>query len=151
MDGLVTTFTDISQKKHAADLLQRGYVDLKNTSEKLTSINQQLEQSNFDLLQFASVASHDLKEPLRKIQAFGNLLNAKVDGKLDESEKRYLDKIINSSNRMQTLVEDVLTLSKLSNKDIPYSPVNVNKILSRIIDDLEFTIREKNAKITIWN
>ena len=151
MDGLVTTFTDISQKKHAADLLQRGYVDLKNTSEKLTSINQQLEQSNFDLLQFASVASHDLKEPLRKIQAFGNLLNAKVDGKLDESEKRYLDKIINSSNRMQTLVEDVLTLSKLSNKDIPYSPVNVNKILSRIIDDLEFTIREKNAKITIAN
>ena len=78
-------------------------------------------------------------------------MNAKVDGKLDESEKRYLDKIINSSNRMQTLVEDVLTLSKLSNKDIPYSPVNVNKILSRIIDDLEFTIREKNAKITIAN
>jgi two-component system CheB/CheR fusion protein len=149
LDGLVTTFTDITQKKHAADLLQRGYVDLKNTSDKLLSINQQLEQSNFDLLQFASVASHDLKEPLRKIQAFGNLLNARVDGKLDESEKRYLDKIINSSNRMQTLVEDVLTLSKLSNKDIPYNNVNLNKILSRIVDDLEITIKEKKATVEI--
>ena len=149
LDGLVTTFTDITQKKSAADLLQRGYTDLKNTSDKLLSMNQQLEQSNFDLLQFASVASHDLKEPLRKIQAFGNLLNARVDGKLDESEKRYLDKIINSSNRMQTLVEDVLTLSKLSNKDIPYTTVNLNKILHRIIDDLEITIKEKRAKIHI--
>ena len=149
LDGLVVTFTDITQKKQAADLLQRGYVDLKNTSDKLLSMNQQLEQSNFDLLQFASVASHDLKEPLRKIQAFGNLLNARVDGKLDESERRYLDKIINSSNRMQTLVEDVLTLSKLSNKDIPYNTVNLNKILYRIVDDLEITIKEKKAFVHI--
>jgi two-component system CheB/CheR fusion protein len=149
LDGLVTTLTDITQKKNAADLLQRGYLDLKNTSDKLLSMNQQLEQSNFDLLQFASVASHDLKEPLRKIQAFGNLLNARVDGKLDESEKRYLDKIINSSNRMETLVEDVLTLSKLSNRDIPYANVNLNKILYRIVDDLEITIKEKKANIDI--
>lgn len=149
LDGLVTTFTDITQKKHAADLLQRGYTDLKNTSDKLMRMNHQLEQSNFDLLQFASVASHDLKEPLRKIQAFGNLLNARVDGKLDESEKRYLDKIINSSNRMQTLVEDVLTLSKLSNKEIPYTTVNLNRILLRILDDLEITIKEKKAIIQI--
>jgi two-component system CheB/CheR fusion protein len=149
LDGLVITFTDITQKKQAADLLHRGYIDLKNTSDKLLSMNQQLEQSNFDLLQFASVASHDLKEPLRKIQAFGNLLNARVDGKLDESEKRYLDKIINSSNRMQTLVEDVLTLSKLSNKDTPYSNVNLNKILYRIIDDLEITIKEKKATVHV--
>ena len=149
LDGLVTTFTDITQKKLAADLLQRGYTDLKSTSDKLFSMNQQLEQSNFDLLQFASVASHDLKEPLRKIQAFGNLLNARVIDKLDDSEKRYLDKIINSSNRMQTLVEDVLMLSKLSNKDIPYGTVNLNKILHRIIDDLEITIKEKKAQIYI--
>lgn len=149
LDGLVATFTDITQKKQAADLLQRGYTDLKNTSDKLLLMNQQLEQSNFDLLQFASVASHDLKEPLRKIQAFGNLLNARVDGKLDESEKRYLEKIINSSHRMQNLVEDVLTLSKLSNKDIPYSTINLNKILNRIIDDLEITIKEKKAIINV--
>lgn len=149
LDGLVTTFTDITQKKKAADLLQRGYVDLQKTSDKLLSINHELEQSNFDLLQFASVASHDLKEPLRKIQAFGNLLNARVDTKLDESEKRYLDKIISSSNRMQTLVEDVLTLSKLSNKEIPYTNVNLNKILYRIIDDLEITIKEKKATVHI--
>lgn len=148
-DGLVTTFTDITQKKNAADLLQRGYVDLKKTSDRLLSMNHELEQSNFDLLQFASVASHDLKEPLRKIQAFGNLLNARVDEKLDESERRYLDKIISSSNRMQTLVEDVLTLSKLSNKEIPYTRVNLNKILYRIIDDLEITIKEKKATIHI--
>jgi two-component system CheB/CheR fusion protein len=79
MDGLVTTFTDVSENKEAAMLLQKGYEDLKVTSS-------QLEKSNFDLMQFASVASHDLKEPLRKIQAFGNLLKEKVRQKLDVTE-----------------------------------------------------------------
>ena len=75
----------------------------------------QLERSNFDLMQFASVASHDLKEPLRKIQAFGNILQSKIKNKLSEGEQNYFSKIISASNRMQSLIEDVLTLSKLSN------------------------------------
>jgi two-component system CheB/CheR fusion protein len=104
-----------------------------------------------DLLQFASVASHDLKEPLRKIQTFGNILSSKIESKLEPQEKNYLDKIINASNRMQVLIEDVLTLSKLSNKEIPFVETDLNSILQRIMDDLEITIKEKNCDMQVGN
>ncbi len=142
MDGLVTTFTDITDRKTAADLLASGYEELKVTTHKL-------ERSNMDLLQFASVASHDLKEPLRKIQAFGNILKEKVKIKLDDAEYKYIDKMINSSNRMQNLVDDILTLSRLSNTEIPFVNTDLNDIVHKIIDDLEITIKEKNAVIDI--
>jgi two-component system, chemotaxis family, CheB/CheR fusion protein len=140
MDGLVTTFADITERKRAADLLAEGYEELKITTNKL-------ERSNMDLLQFASVASHDLKEPLRKIQAFGNILKDKVREKLDIDEHKYIEKMINSSNRMQNLVDDILTLSRLSNTEIPFTQTDLNDIVSRIIDDLEITIKDKNAII----
>jgi len=144
MDGLVTTFTDITERKNAADLLASGYEELKVTTS-------QLERSNMDLLQFASVASHDLKEPLRKIQAFGNILKEKVKVKLDDSEYKYIDKMINSSNRMQNLVDDILTLSRLSNTEIPFVETDLNDIVHKITDDLEITINEKNAIIETSN
>jgi two-component system, chemotaxis family, CheB/CheR fusion protein len=148
-DGLVTTHTDITQKKNAADLIARNYEDLKEASSKLQETNYKLEQSNMDLLQFASVASHDLKEPLRKIQTFGNLLYSKIEKKIEPGEKNYLDKIVSSSHRMQTLIEDVLTLSKLSNRDIPFEKTNLGRIVQHIVDDLEITIREKGTTIEI--
>jgi two-component system, chemotaxis family, CheB/CheR fusion protein len=142
MDGLVTTFTDITERKRAADLLATGYEELKITTNKL-------ERSNMDLLQFASVASHDLKEPLRKIQAFGNILKDKARSKLEEAEYRYIDKMITSSNRMQNLVDDILTLSRLSNTEVAFTPTDLNDIIAKIIDDLEITINDKNARIEL--
>jgi two-component system, chemotaxis family, CheB/CheR fusion protein len=149
MDGIVTTFSDITQKKNAADLIAQNYHDLKETSSKLQETNFRLEQSNMDLLQFASVASHDLKEPLRKIQTFGNLLYSKIESKIEPGEKNYLDKIVNSSHRMQTLIEDVLTLSKLSNTDIPFAKTDLYSVVKHIVDDLEITIREKGTQIIV--
>lgn len=149
MDGVVTTFTDITQKRRAAEVITKSYEDLKVTSSQLQETNQKLEQSNMDLLQFASVASHDLKEPLRKIQTFGNFLSAKIENKLEPQEKNYLDKIVNASHRMQVLIEDVLTLSKLSNKEIPFVQTELDTIFRRIIDDLEITIKEKNCDIQL--
>jgi two-component system, chemotaxis family, CheB/CheR fusion protein len=151
LDGVVTTFTDITQKKKAADLIAQSFEDLKVTSNKLQETNYKLEQSNMDLLQFASVASHDLKEPLRKIQTFGNLLFARIENKLEANEKNYLDKIINSSHRMQGLIEDVLTLSKLSNTDMPYTRTDLKSVIQHIVDDLEISIREKGTQIYIGN
>ncbi|HWB24751.1 MAG TPA: chemotaxis protein CheB [Chitinophagaceae bacterium] len=142
LDGLVITFTDITEKKKLANILQRNYEELKSTNAKL-------EASNMDLLQFASVASHDLKEPLRKVQAFGNLLQAKISGKLENEEALYLNKIISATTRMQMLIEDVLTLSKLSNTEINFEKTSLSKILKRIEEDLEINIKEKNAKINI--
>ncbi len=148
LDGIVTTHIDITDRKRNADLIAQSFKDLKLTSDKLSETNVQLERSNFDLMQFASVASHDLKEPLRKIQAFGNILQSKIKNKLSEGEQNYFSKIISASNRMQSLIDDVLTLSKLSNGSSVKEKTDLNKIVKQITEDLEITIREKNAVIT---
>lgn len=142
IEGLVITFTDITDKKALDKILAKNYEELKVTNERL-------EASNLDLLQFASVASHDLKEPLRKVQAFGNLLQSKLGGRLENEEAIYLNKMINATMRMQLLIEDVLTLSKLSNTEVQFEKTNLSKILKRIEEDLEIVIKEKNAKLTI--
>jgi two-component system, chemotaxis family, CheB/CheR fusion protein len=149
MDGVVTTHMDVTDKRKNADLFAKNFEDLKSTSKQLSDTNTQLERSNFDLLQFASVASHDLKEPLRKIQAFGNILQSKIQNKLTDSELTYLSKMVSASNRMQILIEDVLTLSKLSNSGLAKEETDLNKIIKQICEDLEIGIREKNASVSI--
>lgn len=151
MDGVVSTIVDVTERKNATDLIARNLLDLKEATANLQSTNKQLEQSNLDLMQFASVASHDLKEPLRKIETFGNLLNTKLREKMKGEDLTYLDKIIKAARRMQVLIEDVLTFSKLSNSDIPFAKINLNSIVSRIIDDLEISIQDKNARIHLEN
>jgi two-component system CheB/CheR fusion protein len=149
LDGLVTTHTDITDKKKATNMIAQNFEDLKVASQQLINTNVQLERSNFDLLQFASVASHDLKEPLRKIQAFGNILQSRIQDKLTGTELSYLQKMVLASGRMQTLIEDVLTLSKLSNNGVPKEKIDLSKLIRLICDDLEITIKEKNATIKI--
>ncbi len=148
-EGLVITFTDTTQKKDAANLLSGSYRQLQESSAELKVINGKLEQSNYDLLQFASVASHDLKEPLRKIQVYGNFLKDRISENLSAQESKYLEKMISASHRMQILIDDVLTLSKLSNSEFSLAPVNVNEILTQIIEDLDINIKEKKARIYI--
>ncbi|WP_161499329.1 chemotaxis protein CheB [Flavipsychrobacter stenotrophus] len=149
MDGLVVTFNDVTEKKSASELIEKGYQDLKQTSDELQDTNVKLEQSNMDLLQFASVASHDLKEPLRKIQVFGNLLKERIENKIDGGDSNYLEKITNSSNRMQVLIDDILTLSRLSKTDTRHDKVDLNKTVEQILEDLEISIRDKKAKIKL--
>jgi two-component system CheB/CheR fusion protein len=148
-EGLVVTFSDITSKKANSEKIERSYAALKAASHEIKETNYKLEQSNFDLLQFASVASHDLKEPLRKIQVFGNLLQETSKHKLDESETNYLGKIINSSNRMQMLIDNILILSRLSNNTTPYSAVNLNEVIKLIKEDLEVSIKDKAATIIV--
>lgn len=149
LDGVVTTHIDITEKKKSADMIAKNFEELKVASQQLSETNTQLERSNFDLLQFASVASHDLKEPLRKIQAFGNILQSKIKSRLSEGELNYFSKMITASNRMQVLIEDVLTLSKLSDNGLAKEKTDLNRIIKHICDDLEITIKEKNAVIKI--
>lgn len=137
----VGTLTDINEQKAANELLERK---VSERTEELQKINHALELSNHDLQQFASVASHDLKEPLRKIQMFGNILQEKYP--LADGGKQYMERIISASARMTRLINDLLVFSRLSVNSL-FQPVNLTEIVGEILQDLELVIEEKKAKI----
>jgi PAS domain S-box-containing protein len=122
---------------------------LKLKNDELEAMNVALELSNHDLQQFASVASHDLQEPLRKIQIFSHLLNDKFSHELSEEPKQYIQKITSSANRMKVLIVDILNYSRLSAKDNQFEKTDLKALVTELLEDLEFTIKEKNATILV--
>jgi PAS domain S-box-containing protein len=139
------------EKKLAAALKIREEVALELLEQKVKERTAELEKINYELLQFTSVASHDLKEPLRKISVFSKLLREKGGTNLDESLLKYTDNIIQSSGRMTTLIEDLLMFSRLSQSEISLEQVDINLLLSQIVSDLEITIIDKKAEIHFDN
>ncbi|HEX2609333.1 MAG TPA: PAS domain S-box protein, partial [Flavisolibacter sp.] len=107
-----------------------------------------LEKSNYELLQFTSVASHDLKEPVRKVSIFSNRLKEMAGDKENVQFHRYLDNIIASSGRMYRLIDDLLAFSRLSQSRLQLEEVDLNVLLHQITDDLQVAIDEKKALIT---
>jgi len=120
---------------------------LEENNRQLELLNHTLENSNHDLQQFASVASHDLQEPLRKIQMFSNLLKKKTTATLGDEEIGYLEKIISSSVRMKTLIVDILNYSRLSADNGEFIPTDLNFVLNELLEDFELMIADKKAKI----
>lgn len=144
VDMWVGTNTDIQEQKLATEIMeQRVY---ERTLE-LQKANEELELSNHDLQQFASVASHDLKEPLRKIHMFSTILRDKHLSQLDGSAT-YLERIISSSSRMTKLINDLLNFSRLSVDNL-FEPVDLKIVISEILTDLELFIEEKQATVNI--
>jgi signal transduction histidine kinase len=139
--SLSIIITDLTAQK--ATQLQ-----LKMNNEQLEEINQALESSNHDLQQFASVASHDLQEPVRKIQIFSNLLKDKQTD-LNPESKKYIDKIIISSTRMKALIVDILTYSRLSANHNHSELVNLNELMNELLEDFELIIQDKKAEVNI--
>ncbi len=138
--SLSLIITDLSKQK-------KLLVELENKNRQLAELNEELETSNRDLLQFASVASHDLQEPLRKIQIFSNLVKDKDFSNLSEASRVYMEKIIRSSVRMKMLIIDLLNYSKLSDNESIPQKVDLNEIIEQVLTDLELVITEKDARI----
>jgi light-regulated signal transduction histidine kinase (bacteriophytochrome) len=105
-----------------------------------------LEQSNASLEEFAYVASHDLKEPLRKISTFGDRLVATQSDNLTPDGKTYLQKIVDASQRMQTMISDLLSISMISN-NTSFEMYSLQKILEETLQTLEYKIEQQNAII----
>src|SRR5688500_13274465 len=111
----------------------------------------ELERSNEDLQQFAHVASHDLKEPLRKIKTFIHQLNEEYRHLLGDRGNRYVSKIMHSTDRMYAMINGVLNYAQAAAEHHVFEPVEINKIIGSILMDLEILIHEKNATITAVN
>jgi len=121
--------------------------ELKKAEQELLIKTQALEATNKELEKFASIASHDLREPLRKISAFSSMLETEQKQVLNDKGKLYLEKIQNASIRMQKLIDDILDLSKLTT-DLPeFVQVNLNDVISGVLSDLEVLIITTHAQI----
>jgi PAS domain S-box-containing protein len=106
-----------------------------------------LERSNRELEDFAHVASHDLQEPLRKIQVFGNKLSSRHGEALGEQGRDCLERITGAASRMSALIEDLLAYSRVHTKMRPHQPVPLEELCDEVLRDLEILIQEKDAVI----
>lgn len=129
----------------------RDISDRKLAEEELKAYAAKLEISNRELQDFAYVASHDLQEPLRKIQAFGDRLNSKYGDVLTDKGRDYLARMQNAAARMQTLIQDLLSFSRITTKARPYAPVNLKEIATAVVSDLEVRVEETGATVEIVN
>jgi PAS domain S-box-containing protein len=128
----------------AIDITERKHIE-----EHLRVLNLQLARSNRELEDFAIVASHDLQEPLRKVIVFGDLLRDEYKAKLDEQGQDYLNRMQNAARRMQTLIKDLLTFSRISTKAQPFERVDLNRLTEEVLADLEVPLQQSGAKLEI--
>lgn len=135
---------------HGKDYYVATIRDISEMKEKQQALNDtlyNLERSNQELEQFAYIASHDLQEPLRKIQAFGHRLLTKIGGDDLESVTMYSSKMVRASERMQNLILSLLGFSRISRNQEETCEVDLSQVLRNVLEDLEYRIREENAQI----
>lgn len=134
-DQFTGTILDITERKRA-EQAQQVYTE-------------RLEQSNRDLQEFAYVASHDLQEPLRKVQAFSDRLATKYTHVLDESGRDYLKRMRDASQRMQALINDLLSLSRVATRAQPFVDINLNTMIEEVLSDLENQIERAKGRVEV--
>jgi len=138
----VAFIIDITERKSRELQLKQSHDELKQYAAMLKDTNAELES-------FAYISSHDLQEPLRKIQSFGSRIEIEESAHLSETGKDYLARILNAAERMQNLINDLLTYSRLTTRDKVRTDVDLNEIAREVITDLEVSIEKNNARITI--
>ena len=121
---------------------QRAQVELRRTAAELA-------RSNEELQQFALVASHDLQEPLRKVQAFGDQLQARYADVLDERGRDYLARMQDAAARMQQLINDLLSLSRVTTQGRPFLPVDLAQIAREVVADLQTRLERTEGSVEI--
>jgi len=133
--GSVLVFKDITERKRVEETLARKAAELA--------------RSNAELEQFAFVASHDLQEPLRKIQAFGDRLKVKCDSSQSTEVRDYLDRMQNAAARMRTLINDLLAFSRVIRSSEPFVAVDLAVVTKEVLGDLEVRIEKSGARIEV--
>jgi signal transduction histidine kinase len=131
--GSIATFQDIT--------------DIEHHEEQMRDHALKLERSNRELQDFAYVASHDLQEPLRKIEAFSDRLVRKYGATLPEDGQMYIERMQNASARMRQLINDLLAYSRITSKANPFTTANLKDILADVLSDLQIRIEETRAEV----
>jgi len=136
-DEVLVTFTD--------------HTNLKRLQRELEETVEDLKRSNSSLEEFAYAASHDLQEPLRKVQTFANRLKQELSTFLNPTQHQLFERIDSAVTRMKVLIDDLLSYSQVSIKIQTFEIVDLNKIIQQVLNDLEASIIDKRANISFSN
>lgn len=130
-----------------ADSIRQRETERDKAEAAMREYANELMRSNRDLQDFANIASHDLQEPLRKIQTFSDLLQERYQAELDERGRAYIQRITDSAQRMQALILDLLIYSRVTSRGQPFERVDLNQSVRSVLNDLELQIEETQARI----
>jgi PAS domain S-box-containing protein len=126
----------------------RDLTGRKQVEDRLRATAADLARSNAELEQFAYVASHDLQEPLRMVASYTQLLGRRYKGKLDEDADEFIEFAVDGARRMQELINDLLTYSRVGSRALELAPVDTGRTIDRVIADLGGAIEDSEARIT---
>jgi len=144
-----TPIRDGSGKIIAGRCTWRDVTRLKEAEREVAKQVAALARSNAALEEFAYVASHDLQEPLRKILAFGDRLKAMCAENLTDQGRDYMERMLNASRRMQTLINDLLTFSRVTTQAHSHVAVDLNEVLREVLSDLEVAVEQAGAHVEV--
>ncbi len=148
--GTCTDIEDYKQlNEQLEDRVRQRTAQLETANQALVTSTQQLEASNLELHDFASVASHDLQEPLRKVQVFGSRLKNDYGAALDTQGRDFLERMLNAAQRMRSLVEDLLAFSRVTSQARPFVAVDLSSVTQEVLSDLEVRIAETAARVEV--
>ena len=133
----------------AAVEVDRANARLESTNSELARSNLELQRSNAELEQFASVASHDLQEPLRKVQTFGDQIESRFGDEVPDEALDYLRRMRRAAARMSILIEDLLRFSRVTTRAQPAERVDLGRVAHEVLSDLETAVAEAHADVRI--
>lgn len=125
-----------------------NWLAARHTQERLERLNHALEASNADLEQFAFVASHDLKAPLRTVTSYLQLLREQIGGTLEKDSREYLERAITAAQRMNAMTQALLEYARVDRTESPPEPIDLGRVLDQVLGNLETSIHASGALIT---
>lgn len=146
---VITALRDESGQLRAFSKITRDLTEQRRQEERLKAVAHRLRESNRELEQFAAVASHDLQEPLRKIQTFADRLQTRCGHTLDERGRDYLGRMLDAATRMRKLINDLLALSRLTTTAKPFVQVDLNQAARDVVADLEGTMQQAGGRVEL--
>jgi light-regulated signal transduction histidine kinase (bacteriophytochrome) len=150
ISGIIEDVTpQVLARMKVEETVRQRTSELAHSNALLVKANEHLKQTNKSLEEFAYAASHDLKEPIRKIQFFSARLKEAIEEKLLVTENKYFERMEDAVRRMSQLIDNLLTYSQVSVPPSRFEEVDVNQLMNLVLNELDSEIQMKNAKISV--